>query len=95
MPALPMIASIATIASAVAVTGKTLLTKPPEAPPIPEAPKPVDTKKLTDDAEKRQSALAEQARKRMGGATRGGTMLTGPGGAVGAAPVQRKTLLGG
>lgn len=98
MPALPAIAAIATIASAAIVTGKTLLTKAPESPPLPEVPKgpaPVDTKKLTDDAMKRQSALDKQAQRRAGAAaSRGGTMLTGQGGAIGAAPTQRSTLLG-
>lgn len=95
MPALPAIAAIATIFSSAVVVGKTLLTKEPEAPELPKAPPPIDTKKLTDDALRRQSALATQAQRRAGAAaTRGGTMLTGAGGAAGAAPTQRSTLLG-
>jgi hypothetical protein len=61
--------------------------KPPKLPP-PLPPPPT----LTDaDAEDQRRLQREKERKRRG---RSSTILTGPLGVTGPAPVQRKTLLG-
>lgn len=62
---------------------------PSVTPPPPPAPPVTDTAA--------QASIAERRKRRMGmtAAPRAGTQLTGPSGVTGAAPTDRRTLLGG
>jgi hypothetical protein len=61
--------------------------KPPKLPPpLPPPPAAVD-----ENIEDQRRLQRSRERKRRG---RSSTILTGPSGALGQAPVQRKTLLG-
>ena len=57
-----------------------------ETPPTPEPPRAAPAPSAT---------AAEAERKRRRGLLRSGTVLTSPGGVLGAAPGEKKTLLGG
>jgi hypothetical protein len=66
----------------------------PAPPPVPAVPKTLSQPKLTSEGvRKAQSDTKERARKFAG--TRGGTLLTGPGGLSTEANTQKKSLLGG
>lgn len=65
------------------------------APELPSAPAPIDTSSEQRLAAQRALQARTQQQRRASALTgRSGTLLTGPGGAAGAAPIQRQTLLG-
>lgn len=87
------ISAIAGTAASAATTYSTLTAKRPTAPKITEPPTGPDNTAELDREAQRQAAMRRRTAA-AGPSDRSGTLLTGAGGLGGAAPTERKTLLG-
>lgn len=96
MASLAAAAAIASIVGAGATTYKALTSKPKGAPPMPTVAKAPTNATADQDAEAKRQARARIAQQRAAseGQRQRDTILTSGRGAIGSAPVERKSLLG-